>query len=429
MPLIHCRKTRRQPGLSTLAPLAALAGIAATVALAPCQPEGAHWPRFRGPEGSGIAPFSDLPLTWDAGTGENIVWQAPLALPGANSPIVWGRRLFVTGADESRREVYCLDAQTGEALWTCPVPGTDEERPPPRIHGMTGYAAPTAATDGERVYAVFPTGDLIALDLDGNALWQRWFDMSEDIYGHASSPVLWGDLLFLQIDLGKPDIGLSHLVALSRETGETVWDIPRPVQGSWTTPIVITAGGREELVTSAKPWVIAYDPATGEEYWRVRCVEGDSAPSPIYAGGRVLVANIYASLVAIIPGGEGDVTDSHVAWSSRGSLPDICSPLSDGELVFVLSTGGVLSCYDAGDGAVLWSENLGRRFRSSPSLVGERVYLLSEAGDSVVVAARREYRELGTGRLGEPVYSSPAFAWRKMYVRGEGHLFCIGSDR
>ncbi|MGD8237666.1 MAG: PQQ-binding-like beta-propeller repeat protein, partial [Armatimonadota bacterium] len=175
-------------------------------------------------------------------------------------------------------------------------------------------------------------------------------------------------------------------------------------------------------------WVIAYDPLTGREYWRVNCVDGDSAPSPIYANGHIYVANIYASLVAIRPGGEGDVTDTHVSWSAEGSLPDICSPLSDGELVFVLSTNGIFSCYDAEDGALLWSEKLGRRFRSSPSLVGKRVYLLSETGESIVAAAARGYRQLATGQLGEAAYSSPAFAAGRMYIRGERHLYCMGQE-
>jgi outer membrane protein assembly factor BamB len=386
----------------------------------------ANWPRFRGPDGSGIAPSSELPLSWDAETGENIIWQTRLPLPGANSPVIWGRQVFVNGADASRREVYCLDAEAGDLLWTRSVGEADRGDPAPRLHAMNDYAAPTSTTDGQSVYALFPTGHLIALDLGGRPVWNRRFDMSKDIYGHASSLVLHGDLLLVQIDLGKPDIGLSHMVGLDKQTGETLWDIPRPVQGSWTTPIVINTGTREELITSAKPWVIAYDPLTGREYWRVRCVEGDSAPSPIYANGHIYVANIYASLVAIRPGGEGDVTATHVSWSAKGSLPDICSPLSDGELVFVLSTNGIFSCHDADKGTLLWREALGRRFRSSPSLVGDRVYLLSETGESIVAAAAREYRELATGQLGEPVYSCPGFASGRMYIRGEQHLFCIG---
>ncbi len=386
------------------------------------------WARFRGPQGAGHAPFDELPAGWDATSGAGIAWQTPLPLPGSNSPIVWRDRLFVTGADQARREVYCLDAHTGELLWTTSV-ADGYEGPEPRIHAMTGHAPATGTTDGERVFEVFPTGHVVALDFDGNLVWERWFDMSEDIYGHATSLVLHGNLLYVQIDLGKPDIGRSHLVALDPATGATVWDIPRPVQGSWTTPIVITAmgpdGWREELITSAKPWVIAYDPLTGEEYWRVRCIEGDSAPSPIYANGHIFVANIYAELTAIRPGGSGDVTETYVNWSQPGRLPDITSPLSNGELVWTLATNGLLSCYDAAGGGLLWTRALGRRFRTSPSLVGEQVLLISEAGEAIIFAAEHEYRQAGAGSFGEPVYSCPAFAHGRMYVRGEQHMSCV----
>ncbi|MBD3293532.1 MAG: PQQ-binding-like beta-propeller repeat protein, partial [Armatimonadia bacterium] len=359
--------------------------------------------------------------------GDGVVWRTELPLPGANSPIIWQNRLFVTGADEDERQVYCLDAHTGERLWTVPV-AEGQDCPVERVHSMTGYAAPTGATDGERVYECFPTGHVLALGLDGRVLWERRFDFSEDIYGHASSLLVHGDLLYVQIDLGKPDIGESHMVALNRETGETVWDIDRPVQGSWTTPIVIDTGEREELVTSAKPWVIAYDPATGDEYWRVRCIEGDSAPSPIYANGRIYVANIYAELTAILPGGSGDVTDTHIDWSVRGQFPDIASPLSDGELVWTVHTSGVLSCFDANTGEEQYVERLGARFRASPSLAGERVYLVSEAGEGVIVSAGREFERVGGGSFGEPVYSTPSFAHGRMYVRGTESVICVGGE-
>ncbi len=385
-----------------------------------------RWARFRGSVGSGVAQFDELPTVWDAQTGEGIAWRTELPLPGANSPIIWQDRLFVTGADEHRREVYCLDPHTGERVWTVPV-AEGEDWPVERMHGMTGHAAPTGATDGERFYASFPTGHVLAVDLDGNPAWERWFDFSEDIYGRATSLVLHDGLLFVQIDLGKPDIGASHMVALDSATGETVWEIDRPVQGSWTTPIVIDIGEREEIVTSAKPWVIAYDPTTGEEYWRARCIEGDSAPSPIYANGRIYVANIYAELTAIIPGGSGDVTETHIDWSVRGQFPDITSPLSDGERVWTLHTSGVLGCYDADSGEEQYVERLGPRFRASPSLVGDRVYLIGESGESSVISAGREFEQLGSGSFGEDVHSTPSFAHGRMYVRGIEHLFCVGS--
>ncbi len=402
----------------------AAAASAAPLPAAVTEARAERWMRFRGPVGSGVAQFDELPLTWDTESGENILWQTKLPLPGANSAIIWQDRLFVTGADGERREVYCLDAHTGERLWTVPV-AEGQHCPLERVHGMTGYAAPTGTTDGERVYECFPTGHVLALDFDGNVVWQRRFDFSEDIYGHASSLVLDDDLLYVQIDLGKPEIGKSHMVALDPGTGETVWDIDRPVQGSWTTPIIIRANGRKELVTSAKPWVIAYDPASGEEYWRARCIEGDSAPSPIYAGGRVYVANIYAELTAILPGGSGDVTGTHIDWSVPGIFPDITSPLSNGKLVWTLATSGVLGCYDAATGAEQYTERLRPRFRASPALVGDRVCLIGEAGEGVVFSTEPEYERVGGGSFGEAVYSSPAFAHGRMYVRGTEHVFCI----
>lgn len=415
-------------GRGALAVWAVALGLSAMMGLAVAPSPAGQWPRFRGADGSGIASDVALPPSWDAATGQGIIWQAALPRPGANSPVIWNDHLFVTGADEKTREVYCLDTASGRRLWTAAIAFGEATDPPLRLHEMTGYAAPTGATDGERFYAVFPTGHVAALDFSGALVWQRHFPMHEDIYGHSSSLVLHGNLLYVQIDLGKPDIGKSHLVALNRLTGDTVWDIPRPVQGSWTTPIVINTGAREELITSAKPWVIAYNPVTGEEYWRVRCVEGDSAPSPIFANGLVMVANIYAELTAIRPGGQGDVTETHVAWSVRGQLPDICSPLSDGKLVFTLASDGLLSCYDAVQGDQLWTENLPGRFRSSPALAGDKLILFSETGDAFVLAAAREFRQLGAGRLGEAVYSTPAFAGGRMFVRGQQHLFCIGNE-
>ena len=383
-----------------------------------------RWTRFRGPVGSGVAPAADLPAEWNAETGQNILWRTRLPLPGANSAIVWGDRLFITGADERSREVYCLDAHTGEIIWTRPI--AEEWTQAPRIHGMTGYAAPTGCTDGEHIYQSFPTGHVVALDFDGELLWERHFDFSHDIYGRATSLVLHEGLLIVQIDLGKPDIGRSHMLALDASDGETVWRVERPVQGSWTTPIVIDTGERTELITSAKPWVIAYNPATGEEYWRVRCIEGDSAPSPIYASGRIYVANIYAELTAIVPGGSGDVTRTMVSWSRAGQLPDMTSPLSDGRLVWTLSTSGMLGCWDAVTGEPQYQQRLPGRFRSSPSLAGDLIYLFSEAGEGIVVSAGREFEQIATSSLGERTYSSPAFAHGRMYVRGTEHLFCIG---
>ncbi len=390
----------------------------------PTDPAGPHWSRFRGPDGLGVCPFPDIPQDWDCPSGRNVLWSTPIPLTGAASPVLWANRLYLAGADEQTREVYCLDADSGGILWRHQV---GEPTTPPKLHPETGHAPSTAVTDGRHVAAIFPTGDLACYAADGRPLWRHRYDLSQSRWGYGSSPIIHGDVLIVQLDQGGPEDGLSRILALDLITGETIWETPRPVAASWTTPIVIDTGQRPELITSAKPWVIAYDPDTGRELWRVRCVEGDSAPSPIYAAGLILVANIYAELTAIRPGGAGDVTDSHVAWSVRGRLPDICSPLSDGERVYVLTTQGFLSCYSLADGALLWTHDFRTRFSSSPALVEDRVYLLAEEGTTIVLRAAPEFAELGRYATGEFCHASFAFSPGRVYIRGRDHLFCIGA--
>ncbi len=217
------------------------------------------------------------------------------------------------------------------------------------------------------------------------------------------------------------------LIALEAHSGKTVWQTRRPVPNSWASPIVINTGGREEIITCGSPWVIAYDPATGAELWRADCLGGDVAPSPIYANGLVFAVNASYYLAAIRPGGQGDVTKTHIVWTAEEGLPDICSPVSNGELVFVLTTyGGILTCYDAQDGSFVWEKKLGTSFRTSPSLVGERLYLMSQSGVMFIVEAGREYKELGSAELGEASNACPAFLDGRIYIRGKEHLYCIG---
>jgi len=384
-----------------------------------------HWSRFRGPDGLGICLFSGIPQSWDVPSGRNIAWSTPIPLTGAGSPVLWDGRVYLTGADEHSREVYCLDAASGEILWRRPVGTPDDPTEPPKIHPQTGYAPSTPVTDGDRVYAIFPTGHLVCLSSEGTLLWEQRYGLSQSKWGYGSSPILDGEKLIMQLDQGGPEDGLSRLLALDRRTGATVWETPRPVAGSWTTPILIETADRGELITSAKPWVISYDPETGRELWRVKCVEGDSAPSPIYADGLVLVANIYAELTAIRPGGDGDVTDTQVAWSVRGRLPDICSPLSDGNRVYVLTTQGLLSCYRLADGALLWDHDFKTRFSASPSLVGDSVYLLSETGTTHIIGAGDQYEERGRSETGEFCHASFAFAEGRLYLRTQKRLLCI----
>lgn len=383
----------------------------------------ANWSRFRGPDGLGHAPAGDYPQDWDVAAGRQVRFRVPLPLSGASSPVLWGRQVFVTGADATRRELYCLSADTGELLWRQAVGAADT--PKPRLHPQTGFASPTPVVDGERVYAIFPTGHLLCTDLQGHPLWRKRFDLSLNIYGHSTSLITHQGRLLVQLDQGQVADGQSRLLAIDGATGRIVWEVARPVAGSWTTPIVIRHEGREELITSARPWVIAYDPDSGREYWRVQCIAGDSAPSPVYAAGLVIVANIYARLVGLRPGGSGDVTATHIAYSSAGRLPDTTSPLATAERVYTLSSQGLLSCYGVREGELRWTHDYRTACAASPTLVGDRVLVITSAGVCHWVAEGDRYEALGPVELGSKYFSCPAFGFGRMYLRTATELLCL----
>ncbi len=389
-----------------------------------------NWPRFRGPGGAGISAFANEPTTWNAKTGENILWKAPVPIIGPNSPVLWGNRVFLCGATEKKREVYCYDAATGQMLWQKAVgdiPGTDPEAPTVMDDG--GFAPSTVATDGRRVYAIFANADVVAFDYKGNRVWARNLGKFEDGYGHACSLEQYHDRLLLQLDQGTGKDGKSKIVALDTATGNTVWEsAPRPISGSWASPILINTGQRELFVTVGKPLVIAYDPATGKELWRAETLSGEVTPSPIFGAGFVFTAMEGEKLAAIKPDGSGDVTKTHVAWSAEDGLPDISSPLCDGKRVYLATSGGTITCYDAAKGKKLWEKELDNvSFKSSAGLAGDKVYLFSDKGTCLILQAGDTYKELGRAELGEEVLASPAFADGCLYIRGKKTLFCIGN--
>ncbi len=387
-----------------------------------------NWPRFRGPGGLGVSPYVNVPTHWNGTTGENIIWKSPIRLPGKNSPIVWGDRVFLTAADKTTQEVYCYNAHSGKLLWRRPVqtpPGADATE----VMEDTGLAPSTAATDGQRVYAIFPTGQVVCFDFDGNQRWSTYLGPLDNAYGHAASLTVYDQRVLVLLDQATADDNKSALIALDSRSGKQAWRTPRPVPNSWTTPIVINTDAGNQIITAAEPWVIAYDPKSGTELWRAESLGGEVAPSPIYANGLVLVANMGAQLAAIRPTGSGNVTKTHVAWTADEGIPDICSPLSNGELVFLLTSyTGTMTCYDADDGTKVWEKELDTPFTSSPSLVGDRIYLISEQGVAYILEAGRQYKEIGKAELGEKCYASPAFADGRIYLRSDKHLYCIGRD-
>ena len=390
-----------------------------------------NWPRFRGPGGLGISAYTNIPTEWDGPSGKGILWKTKEDLkPGHNSPIVWENRLFLSAADiceDPNLSIYCFQGDSGELLWKQTYKHPHEEGEELEIYEDTGCAASTMVTNGKRVYAIFATGDVYALNFEGTKVWEKHFGIPDSGYGYATSLAMYRNLVLIQFDQGEDDDDKSVLYALNGTSGQVVWQKVRPVAGSWTSPIVISTDNNDQIITCSDPLVISYEAATGKELWRADIMGSDVAPSPIYANGLIFVIQPYDSVFAIRPDGKGDISKTHIAWAGEDGIPDIASPVSNGELIFLLDTGGYITCYDTKTGKMVWEDDLGEEFQSSPSVVGENIYLLSLKGVMHIIKAGREFVKVGKSALGESSTCSPAFGDGRMYIRGEHHLYCIGN--
>ncbi len=385
-----------------------------------------QWHRFRGPGGAGVSHFTNIPTQWDGASGQNITWKTEVPLTGHNSPIVWENHVFLSGANEEKRQVYCFDATSGQLLWTGDVstsPAVAEAELD--IMEDTGLAACSMATDGKRVYAIFATGDMAAFDFHGRQVWARNLGVPDSMYGYASSLDTYQDRVIVQYDQGDGTDGKSHLYALEGATGDVVWDSPRPIPNSWTSPIVVEVEGQPLVFTVTDPWVFANSAVDGKEIWRAECVSGDVAPSPIYAGGLVIATEPYSQVVAIKADGQGNVTDTHVAWHMEDAGPDICCPVADEKYVYILEGHGVLFCCNLIDGTIVYEQDISEDFMASPSMVDGKLYLLTNKGVMHIAQAGPEYKELAACKLGEACHASPAFVNGRIYIRGIEHLYCI----
>lgn len=377
-----------------------------------------NWPGFRGPEGIGKAYHTDVPTEWNGPSGQNILWKVPLPLPGYNSPIIWGKRIFFSGADRRTQVVYGIDADSGKILWQTElndIPGSPERRP--QVTEDTGFAAPTMTTDGVRVFALFATGDIACLDFEGRRIWAKNLGVPENHYGHSSSLITYQDLLLIQYDQNTG----GRLLALSTKSGDVVYEQPREVEISWASPILVNTGKRDELILNANPFVMSHDPRTGKELWRVKCMLGEIAPSPAYADGMVFVVNDYARLAAVKLGEKAELV-----WDYIDDLSEVSSPLATKDYVFMAASYGTVTCLDSKTGERFWFEDFDEGFYSSPMLVGDLVYVMDVEGVMSIFKADKEFQLIGQNELGENAVSIPAFMHGRIYIRGMKNLYCIG---
>lgn len=375
-----------------------------------------NWPCFRGTR-YGVADSDDAPIFWDVASGKGVLWKTPLGLSGINSPIIWGDRVFLTSGSEQERAVLAFDANTGKQLWKQVVPDGGKGLPMPS-YSNSGLALTTAACDAQNVYALFGTGDLVALSHDGTPKWHIFLKRPVIGYGYSSSPCLLNDLVCVQLDDHTGGI----IYGIEAATGKPRWTVDRSRGASWSSPMTIPGASKKiELVVNANGSITGYD-ADGKMVWDADGVTGEVTPSPIWWEGKLYLVHGGSGLLCyeMITG-----TEPKKLWEFHGMLCDVASPVIDNGLLFMAVASGTLVCVDALTGKEVWNHD-GPGCYASPVVSGKRVYFLGRDGTILIVAAERSYRELANCPLDDGSDATPAISAGRIYVRTKKYLWCLG---
>ncbi len=422
-----------------------------------------NWPQFRGPNASGVAGGHAAPIRWDAEKDTNILWKTSIPGLAHSSPIVWGDRVFVTTAVSSDPNIelseeypngmttakdtaehswrlYALNKHTGEVLWERVA---HEGVPKSQRHPKSSQASPTPATDGKVIVAFFGSEGLYAYDFDGTLLWKQdlgllnagWHFDPDYVYGVASSPIIYEDLVIVQCDLQED----SFLVAFQLKDGQEVWRSPRDEIPSWATPTIYMGKDRSELVTHSPSFIRGVDLRSGEELWRLSSNLDHTIPTPVVSGDLIYVTSFGVKLspvYAIRPGGTGDITleegatsNEFIAWSYRRGGPFIPTPVVYDGYLYLCADNGVLTVYDARTGERIYRARIGGKggaYFASPIAADGKLYFASEDGDIFVIKTGPKYELLAENPMGEVLMATPAISEGVLYVRGLKHLFAIG---
>ncbi|MCQ2196027.1 MAG: PQQ-like beta-propeller repeat protein [Bacteroidaceae bacterium] len=370
---------------------------------------------FRGNNSSATSSARGIATSWNLKSKKNILWQSSIPKHGYNSPIISGRNVFITGADNSARELYCYDVYTGELKWTLKannIPGSPSTMP--KVNADTGLAASTAATNGEQVCAIFATGDIICADMEGNRLWAKNIGLPDNHYGYASSLLMYGNNVIIQYQ----NNGSSKIIALNAKTGNQSWSKSTSDKIAWSSPIIATLGGKSALVVMGNPAIAAYNPSNGSELWRVECMSGEVGSSPTSAGGIVYGASEYAKCIAI-NGATGETL-----WEASDYLPECSSLAATKNLVFCATSYGMVCAYDAQTGEVKKEHDLSTPFYSSPVVADGKVFLFSNSGKAYIFSSST-FDLITSFDTGEKTFATPAFTDGMMIVRTDKSIYCV----
>jgi outer membrane protein assembly factor BamB len=378
------------------------------------------WTQWRGADGTGVSADTNLPTRWTA--TEGVRWKVDLPGRGLSSPIISAGKLFVTactGVNQDRLHVLCYDASDGRKLWERQLWATGLTA----CHPKTCMAAPTPASDGSRVYALFATNDLVCFDHEGTLLWYR--SLARDYpnitnqVGMAASPVLWRRTLILSLETDAEACALG----IDTDTGKNKWRIERELGINWVTPHVTRRGTSAELLLQSRSDISAYDPETGQKRWSHRGGALDMIPTPLALGDAVFVP--AGQLMAIRPRANGEAPE--VLWESPKLRAATASPAVYQGRLYAVNSAGVLTCADPGSGEILWQERLKGPFSASPVAGDDKLYLVNEEGTTFVIDTKSDDRVIGTNPIGETILGSAAISGGRVYLRSDQHLYCIGA--
>lgn len=424
-------------------------GIALAL-LGPAAPaRAANWPAWRGPLGTGITEETKLPVKWS--TTENVKWRVALPERGNSTPIVWGDLIFLTQSVGQQRALWCLARADGRKLWQQEITATLTDFP---THPTNPYCSSSPVTDGERVIVWHGSDGLHCYDFTGKKLWSRDLGAQRHIWGYGSSPMIVGELCFLNFGPGERNF----LVAVDKRTGRTVWQHDEDIGygkvapttdakaaksaqtaatylGSWTTPVLRRIDGREQLLLNWPGRLAAYEPATGRELWTCAGLNPLSYTSPIYEGDTVVaMGGFNGSTIAVRAGGSGDITTSRRIWQHPRTKQRIGSGVIRDGHIFIHNDPGIAECFELATGKLVWEERLtgagkSRQNWSSVLLSGDNCYTITQGGDCFVFKASPKFELVAANALGEPSNSSVVPSNGELFIRTHAALWCIADSR
>jgi outer membrane protein assembly factor BamB len=380
-----------------------------------------QWPCFRGPTGQGIAIAKKFPLKWSK--TQNILWKALLTGRGNSSPVIWNNRVFITSASEDGkiRELICFNRSNGELLWKKTVPAPEKIE---KINPKNSYATATPVTDGEHVIAFFGNCGFFCYDMDGELVWKRNVGEFTTMHGPGTNPILYMDKVIFVQDQGN---NKSVFLALNKSTGEIIWSQERDKNAGWASPVIVHLKGHDELIYNGSFKVKGYNPDTGEQFWTLDGPTKEAIPMIVTGSGLIFSASgRNGTILAIRPGGNGDITDTHLAWLIKTGGPHVPSPVYHHDRLYLINDNGILTCLNAKTGKTVWSKRLNGKFTASIVVAADKLIVTNEDGLTTILNTGDSFKVLSENNLAEETLASPAILDDCIFIRTALHLYCIG---